>query len=441
LALVLISSTQSLQAATRMMYIPVEPCRIVDTRNTATTSIPADSSISVVAYGAAGDLDAQGGDGAGCPQPKAAAGVKPAAVTVNVTAVGNQASGNGNLVLYPSDVAPTVISLVNYTTSANLANSSIVRICVGPACISDFDIRSNFSAVPAVVDVQGYFYAMPSGIAEVALSGGDYNSPVDAMNDLASWCGTPSMTNRCQVRIAPGEYDLGSNQLVMQEWVSVTGSGQEETSITGSVNGELVAGADNVQLTNMSIVNTGSGTNSVAIRNTAVSPLLSDLTVSASGGSSNTFGIFNDGGTATMQNLVVSAQGGISATYGIYNKGASTSMTNLTVKATGGSLFNYAVFNFNGVQKMLNVDASAFGGTKGIAVYNFGVAAPEIRYSEMTGSTLGVSTESSGFAPTVITASVISGGASADNICFSSNDGVADLPSTCQAPPAVPLSQ
>ena len=47
-------------------------------------------------------------------------------------------------------------------------------------------------------------------VAVVAQSGGDYTNPVTAMEDAATWCGAPSETNRCLLKIMPGVYSIGS---------------------------------------------------------------------------------------------------------------------------------------------------------------------------------------------------------------------------------------
>ena len=300
LPIIILSSPLHAAPGEKLIYYPVEPCRILNT-GSANASI---SGIVFIAYGDMGDLDAQGGDAGGCPHPKATAGIKPAAIAANVTAVGMSASGNGNLVAYPTgSVAPST-SLLNYQKGTNLANSSIIKLCQG-TCTADFTVRSNYSAVPAIVDVLGYYYELPGGIAEVALSGGDYTSPVDAMADVANWCGTPSATNQCLIKIAPGTYDLGSNQIVMQAWVSIQGSGQGVTYIKGDVSSgswptaSLFLGANNTTLSHLSAENIGTNTLATAVYNNGTSPTIEHVMLKASATSVYN-AVHNNGGASPM---------------------------------------------------------------------------------------------------------------------------------------------
>ena len=70
-------------------------------------------------------------------------------------------------------------------------------------------------------------------VAIVDKSGLHYPDPVAAMDDIATWCGVPSETNLCLIRIMPGIYDLGTRRLNMQRYVDVEGSGENTTKILG----------------------------------------------------------------------------------------------------------------------------------------------------------------------------------------------------------------
>ena len=89
--------------------------------------------------------------------------------------------------------------------------------------------------VCAVTIIIGLVYSVPAfagGRVVVAESGGDYDNPVTAMKDenLATWCGVPSIDNPCLIKIKGGDYPINT-ALVMQDYVSIEGSGPENTKI------------------------------------------------------------------------------------------------------------------------------------------------------------------------------------------------------------------
>ena len=109
-----------------------------------------------------------------------------------------------------------------------------------------------------------------SRIAWVAQDGtGDYSDPVAAMNDILSWCGIPSATNPCVLRIAPGEY-LISQPLELANGVTVEGSGIERTFViregmsTSSTGTVVVSGSNRTRLRDLTVV-AREGTSNVGI--------------------------------------------------------------------------------------------------------------------------------------------------------------------------------
>jgi hypothetical protein len=84
----------------------------------------------------------------------------------------------------------------------------------------------------AVTIITGLVFSVPAfaGTATVATKNGDYTDPVAAMNDLAAWCGVPSETNPCLLKIKSGTYRI-STPLVMQDHVSIVGSDPQDTTI------------------------------------------------------------------------------------------------------------------------------------------------------------------------------------------------------------------
>ena len=145
-------------------------------------------------------------------------------------------------------------------------------------------------------------------VAYVAQSGGDYTSPLDAMANVSSgdnWCGTPSASNRCLVKIMPGEYNVGApsgpGALQMRAFVDIEGSGQKTTRLIGTGSAVLggypgtVSTAANSELRNLTVENTGGSSWSVAIvgSGAARAMTLRDVTAIVSGGSNGNNAIVN----------------------------------------------------------------------------------------------------------------------------------------------------
>lgn len=203
----------------------------------------------------------------------------------------------------------------------------------------------------------------------VATSGGDYTSIQSALNNVANWCGTPSASNRCLVRVGPGTYN---EQVTMLQNVDIEGSGEQTTRITytgaPAYTAGTVVGANNAELRSLAVENTGGDTYAVAIYN-GTSPSLLHVTASASGGTSYSFGVLNERSSATMSSVTASASGGTQCV-GVYNyDNSSTVMTGVTASASGG-ISSYGVYNSTSSTTMRSVIASASGGSTNYGVYN-----------------------------------------------------------------------
>ena len=133
-----------------LVYTPVVPCRIVDTRN-AGGAIGASSSRDFKVWVSSGGFTAQGGSATNCNIP-----ANPTAVVLNITAV--TPAGAGNFIAYPTG-SPTFTSVLNYQSGENaLANGAIVPACV-PDCTNQLTIATNGAGADAVIDIAGYFNA------------------------------------------------------------------------------------------------------------------------------------------------------------------------------------------------------------------------------------------------------------------------------------------
>jgi len=161
IATLLAASSIPAQATENMIYVPVSPCRLADTRATASgAAIPADTSRNFLV---SGTVTSQGGNPDGCPAPRP--GVEPLAISAYVLAIPpNVGSAAGILTAFPSGQAapaPGAGSTVNFNAGQVIGNTTTITLC-DPAgtCPADgeFAILARTSAEHVVVDVQGYFY-------------------------------------------------------------------------------------------------------------------------------------------------------------------------------------------------------------------------------------------------------------------------------------------
>ena len=193
-------------------------------------------------------------------------------------------------------------------------------------------------------------------MAVVAQSGADYSDPVAAMAALGTWCGTPSETNPCILKVMPGVYDIGTNSLIMQPFVDLEGSGANVTRITGSVVSPdlstphgVVEGAANMETRFITVENIGAGGVSIAILNNNFVPagrcLLSHVTVFASGGDTN-IGVANMNGAIVQTSEVTITASGGSVSYGMYNKNTGRPVLSfMTIHADDATSVNASIYN------------------------------------------------------------------------------------------------
>ena len=137
-----------------LVYTPVTPCRIVDTRRSG-GMIGADTQRNFHVYGSGGTISAQGGNAAGCPSPLG----EPLAAHINMIAV--DPIGQGNLRAFPLGAGPTRGLSVNYNdiVDTNLANAGSIKTITGSGL--DITVASNYASAHTVIEVLGYYYPAP----------------------------------------------------------------------------------------------------------------------------------------------------------------------------------------------------------------------------------------------------------------------------------------
>jgi hypothetical protein len=138
-----------------LVYTPVQPCRIVDTRSTAAGAIPAGTTRSFVAKNAS-NFTSQGGSATDC----GTLGLSATAVALNFTAVPIGAGGHATVFPYGTNLPNT--ASVNYPATQPINNAIIAQI-PNPLAAFDFTVYTT-STTHYVADIVGYF-APPAATA------------------------------------------------------------------------------------------------------------------------------------------------------------------------------------------------------------------------------------------------------------------------------------
>ena len=151
-----------------LVYTPVTPCRIIDTRlGVAPAKLGPNSGRN---FGiSSSNYSAQGGQAASCGIP-----VGVSAVAINVISTGQVVSlplqtGYGNLKVTETGAAVPTAGFLNFQPGINTANAGISKVALVSSTQGLF-LYSAGSASDAVVDIMGYFTS-PSGSQAASTEG------------------------------------------------------------------------------------------------------------------------------------------------------------------------------------------------------------------------------------------------------------------------------
>ncbi len=227
----------------------------------------------------------------------------------------------------------------------------------------------------------GHFFG---NIAVVAISGGDYHNPATAMNDLASWCGVPSASNQCVVKVMPGTYTLFET-MTMSPYVSLVGSGSASTTIGfEDVEAASVGDSAGVSIENLTIsaINFGgNGRWAISLTETSVQD---GFTLKNTLIKSDKLGveIRNNDVSVNIENSDIFATDALVSVYG------TTSTTTLQVNISNSSLTGTGPTPTTGEAGMFgwNMDRLTISDVKIAHLYeNFQVQANQIMVNNLTG--------------------------------------------------------
>jgi hypothetical protein len=143
-------------AASDLVYTPVTPCRILDTRVAGGAIAGTFTRDFNAVVGSGGNFSSQGGSATDC----GAVAAGQSAVVINVTAV--TPTGAGFATVYPFGATRPLASSVNYTTGA-IVNNTVVAKLPNPLTTKDFTIYT-FATSDFVADIVGY-YSPPQATA------------------------------------------------------------------------------------------------------------------------------------------------------------------------------------------------------------------------------------------------------------------------------------
>jgi hypothetical protein len=166
------------------VYVPLTPCRVADTR--ATASMQPGTTRGIQVGGAGAGFAAQGGRAGGCGVPADAV-----AAELSISAV--TPSGDGYLRAWPSGVAPPNATFVNYSSRQGTTNTGAIPLGTGT---KDLTLGNNGARAHYVVDVQGYYAApdaAPDGSVYVPIT------PCRAVDTRASSSMAPNTTRTFQL--------------------------------------------------------------------------------------------------------------------------------------------------------------------------------------------------------------------------------------------------
>lgn len=123
-------------------FIPVQPCRLVDTR--AGSGFPAGYGPPSLAPGVQRSFDLDNG-----PCPGLPLGIE--AYSLNITVV--SPTGPGHLVIYPTGGSQPDVSSINYVAGQTIANAAIVPAGTGGGVV----VVAAVSGTNLLIDINGYF--------------------------------------------------------------------------------------------------------------------------------------------------------------------------------------------------------------------------------------------------------------------------------------------
>ena len=129
-------------------YVPLNPCRVVDTRIGGSGVFAPNTTRPYQIAGSSGEFSRQGGKANGCGTPDGIA-----AVEASVTAV--TPTDDGFFRAWPTGSPPPNATFLNFTKGEGVTNTG--SLTLAPTGIQDLTVKNYGGPSHYVIDIQGYF--------------------------------------------------------------------------------------------------------------------------------------------------------------------------------------------------------------------------------------------------------------------------------------------
>ena len=181
-------------------------------------------------------------------------------------------------------------------------------------------------------------------IITVSAKNGDFTSLIAAMNSITD----ASSSNPYLIVLGPGSYPI-TGQLVMKDYVSITGSGMETTEILGAVGGNgftesaaLIVGARDADISDLSIVNSVGQNVVIGVHTSQEDMRISRSRVVVFGANDSQFGVVNQEAELKLYESEITNTGSGGSCYGIYsfsNAVLKVSDTDVSLNCNNGTQY------------------------------------------------------------------------------------------------------
>jgi hypothetical protein len=179
-----------------LLFVPLSPCRIIDTRSGGGI-LNVDQARHFKVAGTDG-FPEQGGTAGGCGVPQGATTPLAAAVMINLIAV--DAQGRGNMGAWEFNQPEPFASAINFQAlnpPMNIANGLIVPIAGVSTLTHDLTVEARISRVHLIADVTGYFTRFPVENFQGGLKSELITSDLATLTDMSD--GACKELNSCTV--------------------------------------------------------------------------------------------------------------------------------------------------------------------------------------------------------------------------------------------------